>query len=77
MPDRKSGKSDFYNTMTKEYDEYKANKGKGRKTDILIKVLGIVVVVGLVGLALMFCLMLLFPSHYGTGEGWLEFFKNT
>jgi flagellar basal body-associated protein FliL len=63
--------------MTKEYDEYKANKGKGRKTDILIKVLGIVAVVGLVGLALMFCLMLLFPSHYATGDGWLEFFRNT
>lgn len=62
--------------MTKEYDEYKAHKGKGRKTDIMIKVLGIVVVVGLVFLAVMFCIMLLFPSHYATGEGWLGFFNN-
>lgn len=59
--------------MTKDYEEYKSQKGKHKAVDVLIKVLGIVVVVGLVLLAVMFSLMLLFPAR--GGEGWIVLFE--
>lgn len=59
--------------MTKDYEEYKSQKGKHKAVDVLIKVLGIIVAVGLVLLAVMFSLMLLFPAR--GGEGWIELFE--
>lgn len=61
--------------MTKEYEEYKSEKGKHKAVDVLIKMLGIIVAVGLVLLAVMFSLMLLFPAR--CGEGWIGLFKSS
>lgn len=58
----------FY-SMTREYEEYKANKDKRKTTDILLKILGVIVVVGCVAVGLFFLLMVAFPRGL-----WLELF---
>ena len=55
--------------MTREYEEYKANKDKRKATDILLKILGVIVVVGCVAVGLFFLLMVAFPRGL-----WLELF---
>ena len=55
--------------MTKNFDEYKSNKGR---CDKFIKVMEVVLTIALVLLLLAFILMLLFPAW--NGGGWLEFF---
>lgn len=60
---------DFFYSMTREYEEYKANKDKRKTTDILLKILGVIVVVGCVAVGLFFLLMVAFPRGL-----WLELF---
>ena len=48
--------------MTKEYEEYKANKGKHKTCGSLLKVLEIVIIVGCVLAGLFFLLMVAFPK---------------
>ncbi len=48
--------------MTKEYEEYKANKGKHKTFDSLLKVLEIVIIIGCVFAGLFFLLMVAFPK---------------
>ncbi len=56
--------------MTKDYDEYKANKGNRKGFNAFMKVLGIVVIVGCVLVGLFFLLMVAFPKGL-----WVELFK--
>ena len=56
--------------MTKDYDEYKADKGKRKGFNTFMKVLGIVVIVGCVLVGLFFRLMVAFPKGL-----WVELFK--
>lgn len=55
--------------MTKEYDEYKADKGKHKGFNIFLKVLGVVVTVGCILAGLFFLLMVAFPKGL-----WVELF---
>ncbi len=48
--------------MTKEYDEYKANKGKHKVLNAILKVFEIVIIVGCVLAGVMFLLMVAFPK---------------
>ena len=48
--------------MTKEYEEYKANKGKHKTCGSLLKVLEIVIIIGGVLAGLFFLLMVAFPK---------------
>ena len=56
--------------MTKDFDEYKANKGKHRAFNIFLKVFGIAVIVGCVLVGVMFLLMVAFPKGL-----WVDLFK--
>ena len=56
--------------MTKDYDEYKADKGKRKVLKIILKVFEIVVIVGCVLAGLMFLLMVAFPKGL-----WVDVFK--
>ncbi len=56
--------------MTKDYDEYKADKGKHKLSGALLKVLAIVVIVGCVLAGLFFLLMVAFPKGL-----WVDLFK--
>lgn len=56
--------------MTKEYDEYKADKGKHQVLNVFLKVFGVIVIVGCVFVGLFFLLMVAFPKGL-----WLELFK--
>ena len=56
--------------MTKDYDEYTADKGKHKLSGSLQKVLAIVVIVGCVLVGLFFLLMVAFPKGL-----WVELFK--
>ena len=55
--------------MTKEYDESK-NEHESKFFQVLYVVLALVVILGVVGIAIMFFLMLFFPN--GT---WTELFR--
>ena len=55
--------------MTKEYDEYKADKGRHKGFDAFTKVLGLFVIVGCVLAGLFFLLMVAFPKGL-----WVELF---
>ena len=52
----------FYQPMTKDYDEYKANKGKHKVLNAILKVFEIVIIVGCVLAGVMFLLMVAFPK---------------
>ena len=56
--------------MTKDYDEYKASKGKHQALNVILKVLEGIVIVGCVFVGLFFLLMVAFPKGL-----WLELFK--
>lgn len=56
--------------MTKDFDEYKADKGKHRAFSIFLKVLGIAVIVGCVLVGVMFLLMVAFPKGL-----WVDLFR--
>ena len=56
--------------MTRDYDEYKADKGKHKVLKIILKVFEIVVIVGCVLAGLMFLLMVAFPKGL-----WVDVFK--
>ena len=56
--------------MTKDYDEYKAGKGKHKSFNVFLKVFGVIVIVGCIFVGLMFLLMVAFPKGY-----WLVLFK--
>ena len=53
--------------MTKDYDEYKANKDKHKAFDILSKVIEVVLIVGCVIGGLFFLLMVAFPKGLWVG----------
>lgn len=59
----------FY-IMTKDYEEYKANKGRHKTLKVISKVVEIVLIVGCVLAGLMFILMVAFPKG-----GWVEIFN--
>ena len=48
--------------MTKDYDEYKANKDKHKALNIFMKVIEIILIVGCVIGGLFFLLMVAFPK---------------
>lgn len=56
--------------MTKDFDEYKADKGKHLVFSIFLKVLGIAVIVGCVLVGVMFLLMVAFPKGL-----WVDLFR--
>lgn len=56
--------------MTKEYEGYKANKGKHKGFNVFLTVLGVIVIVGCWFVGLFFLLMVAFPKGL-----WLELFK--
>ena len=56
--------------MTKEYDEYIAEKAKHKGFNIFLKILGVVVIVGCVFAGLFFLLMVAFPKGL-----WVELLK--
>ena len=56
--------------MTKEYEEYKANKGKRKAFNIFIKVFSIIIIVGCVIAGFFFLLMVAFPKGL-----WVELFN--
>ena len=53
--------------MTKDYDEYKANKDKHKVLNAILKVFEIVIIVGCVLAGVMFLLMVAFPKGLWTG----------
>lgn len=53
--------------MTKDYDEYKANKGKYKALNIFMKVIEIILIFGCVIGGLFFLLMVAFPKGLWTG----------
>ncbi len=56
--------------MTKDYDEYKADKGKHKALKIILKAFEIVVIVGCVLVGVFFLLMVAFPKGL-----WVDVFK--
>ena len=56
--------------MTKEYEEYKANKGKRKAFNIFVKVFSIIIIVGCVIAGFFFLLMVAFPKGL-----WVELFN--
>lgn len=53
--------------MTKDYDEYKAGKGKHKSFNVFLKVFGVIVIVGCVFVGLMFLLMVALPRGLWVG----------
>ena len=57
----------FYQPITKDYDEYKANKDKHKALNIFMKVIEIILIFGCVIGGLFFLLMVAFPKGLWTG----------
>ncbi len=55
--------------MTREYEEYKASKGNHKTAEVLLKILGVIVVLGCVCVGLFFLLMVAFPRGL-----WIDLF---
>ena len=53
--------------MTKDYDEYKANKDKHKTFKTIMKVVEIILIVGCVLVGLFFLLMVAFPKGLWVG----------
>jgi hypothetical protein len=56
--------------MTKDFDEYKADKGKHKFFNVFLKVFGVIVIIGCVLAGFMFLLMVAFPMGL-----WVDLFK--
>lgn len=56
--------------MTRDYDEYKADKGKHKTIKTILKVFEIVIIVGCVLVGVFFLLMVAFPKGL-----WVDVFK--
>ena len=56
--------------MTRDYEEYKTDKGKRKTLKVVLKVVEIILIVGCVLAGLLFILMVAFPQG-----GWVEVFK--
>ena len=56
--------------MTRDYDEYKADKGKHKALKTILKILEIVIIVGCVLVGVFFLLMVAFPKGL-----WVDVFK--
>ena len=56
--------------MTRDFDEYKADKGKHKTIKTILKVFEIVIIVGCVLVGVFFLLMVAFPKGL-----WVDVFK--
>ncbi len=56
--------------MTRDYEEYKANKGKHKALKTILMAFEIIIIIGCVLVGLMFLLMVAFPKGL-----WVDLFK--
>lgn len=56
--------------MTRDYEEYKANKGKHKALKAILMAFEIIIIIGCVLVGLMFLLMVAFPKGL-----WVDLFK--